>query len=86
MAAPNMAVHPASQGSGNFVLGLVVGVVFMIATVLTTLWSLGYLQGRTALPEQPSVSHVFTADDLEAPAKPTPAWRFRSEWTTPQPK
>jgi hypothetical protein len=86
MAAPNMAVHPAPQGSGNFVLGLVVGVAFMIATVLTTFWSLGYLHGGAALPDQPSTSIVVTSDDLESPVKPTPAWRFRSEWTTPQPK
>ncbi len=68
------------SGNGQFLIGLVLGLAFMLLTALGTLYELGYFPAQDgAVESQPAVR------DVPEP-KPTAAWRFRSEWRTPQPK
>ena len=68
------------SGNSQFVIGLVLGLAFVLLTVLGTLYELGYFPAQAgAVESTPAV--------LEVPVpKPTAVWRFRSEWLTPQPK
>jgi len=68
------------SGSGQFLIGLVFGLVFMVVLALGTLFELGYFPAG-----EPAVAGARTVQDVPEP-KPTAAWRFRSEWLTPQPK
>jgi hypothetical protein len=63
-----------SVQSGQFVIGLVLGLAIVLLTGLATLYELGYFPAQAEAVES-----------VPAP-KPTAAWRFRSEWLTPQPK
>ena len=70
------------HGGRQFAIGLVVGVLFVLLTTLAGLYELGYLSRE---PTEALEARPATAQDA-AEARPTPAWRFRSEWLTPHPR
>jgi hypothetical protein len=66
--------------NSQFLVGVALGLAFMLLTVLGTLYGLGYLSSQDGVAGSASVVR-------DAPeARPTAVWRFRSEWLTPQPK
>ncbi len=83
MATGKADADPTNQ-TRHFVVGLVIGLVAMVAVAMVTLFELGYWPPERA--EEIRAPHVFTADDLEPAPKPTAVWRFRSEWLTPRAK
>ena len=78
-----MAAHALGRErpgeAGRFVLGVLLGLVAMAATVLLALWMLGYLGASEPAPRQYAVHYP-------AEPRPTPYWPFREEWLTPRPK
>ena len=71
------------SGNGRFVVGLVLGLVFVAVIVLATLALLGYVGAADAELEARPVQSI-TSDDLTPAPKPTAAWRFRADWLTPR--
>ena len=67
------------SGHGQFVIGLLIGLVFMLVMTLATLFELGYFSADG------DVAGLRAAPAVPEP-KPTAVWRFRSEWLTPQSK
>jgi hypothetical protein len=66
--------------SGQFLVGVALGLTFMLLTVLATLYGLGYISAR----DEGAADDAVARDVPEA--RPTAVWRYRSEWLTPQPK
>jgi hypothetical protein len=81
MAAGKVEVNPPS-GNRQFVVGLLLGLVFIAVIVLATLAFGGYIGTADAELEAGSVQSI-TSDDLTPAPKPTAAWRFRADWLTP---
>ena len=83
------SIAPGSGPSDtrDLVLGMLVGFLFMLATMLGTLYYMGALPsvGTTAV-DAPRGYIQISSDDPDPAAKPTAVWKFRSEWLTPQPK
>lgn len=78
---------PASQPNDTrqLLLGMLLGFLLMIGTMLATLWGIGALSAPTIAAPREHI--VITSDQLDQiEAKPTAVWRFRDEWLTPRPK
>jgi hypothetical protein len=68
------------SGSGQFAIGLLIGLALAAMTVLGALYQLGYFPaGDSAIERAPIARDV-------PEARPTAVWRFRSEWLTPGPR
>ena len=88
MATGRMAPDSDADETRQLVLGMLVGFILMVGTMLGAMWAMGAFPpgGATAVDvaRQPI---VISSDELDtADAKPTAVWRFRKEWLTPQPK
>ena len=66
--------------NAQFLLGVGLGLAFMLLTSLGVLYGLGYW------PAQAGSFEGAQADRDVAEPRPTAVWRFRSEWLTPRPK
>ena len=73
----------ASEPRGDtreFLVGLLVAFVTMIAVALLTLYLLGAFTAHAPL----AGPRLYTAEDLTPQAKPTAVWKFRAEWQKPE--
>lgn len=70
----------------EFLLGLLVAFVTMVAVALLTLYLLGAFSSHApASTDVPTAAgpRVYTAEDLTPQPKPTAVWKFRPEWQKP---
>jgi hypothetical protein len=84
--ATNVSPHRHADDAREFLLGMLVAFVVMVAVVLGTLYLLGRLGPGEAVADAPdygSTPRVFTAEDLTPAPKPTAVWKFRADWQKP---
>ena len=77
--ARHAAGAPASGGARGTVVAALVMVVMLLLTVATVRYFIGGFDAPAVEPVRESV--VYPPEP-----RPTPYWRFRDEWLTPQPR